>query len=135
MSVVKTINPDIVIVIDSLMSQSIDRIGCSIQLGNTGIVPGAGVRNKRMAINQETLNIPVIAIGVPTVVDVATITNFTIDKLEQDSKIKVNFDRQNSYKMLAEVLNTENYIVTPKEIDEIIQKVSEIISSALNVAL
>lgn len=134
-SVVNNVKPDIVIVIDSLMSQSIDRIGCSIQLSNTGIVPGAGVRNRRMAINQEILNVPVIAIGVPTVVDVATITNYTIEKLEQSNKIKINLDKNNSYKVLADVLNTENYIVTPKEIDEIMQKVSEIISSALNVAL
>lgn len=135
LSVVESIKPDIVIVIDSLVSQSIERIGCTIQLSNTGIVPGAGVRNKRAAINQETLNIPVIAIGVPTVVDAATITNFSLEKLESESKITVHLGNGDRYKILAETLNTENYIVTPKEIDEIIQKVSEIISSSLNVSL
>lgn len=134
-SVVKSTKPDFLIVIDSLISQSMDKVGCTIQLGNTGIVPGAGVRNKRSAINEKTLKIPVIAIGVPTVVDMATITNDTVEKLENSSKIFISSDKNNRYEMISETLDTENYIVTPKEIDEIVEKVSEIISSGLNVAL
>lgn len=68
-SIVRKTKPDIIIVIDSLASKSIKRIGNTIQLSNTGITPGEGVRNKREALNEESLGIPVIAIGVPTVVD------------------------------------------------------------------
>lgn len=68
-AVIGKVKPDAIIVIDSLASMSLSRIGKTIQLGNTGIVPGAGVGNKRKKLNKETLGIPVIAIGVPTVVD------------------------------------------------------------------
>lgn len=150
-SVVNKVKPDVIIAIDSLVSQSIDRVGKSIQIGNRGIVPGAGVRNKREGINEETLNIPVIAIGVPTVVDMATITNEAIDKMLENSKKEIeefsnkNIDNNNDtsvifnllnednrYNMIANTLNTENYIVTPKEVDQIIDKVSEIIASSIN---
>lgn len=149
-SVVNKVKPDVVIVIDSLMSQSVHRVGKSIQLSNRGIVPGAGVKNKREGINQETLNIPVIALGVPTVVDMATITNEAIDKLLESSQKEVEefnneninsdhsktifnlLNNDNRYSMIANTLDTENYIVTPKEIDQIIDKVSEIIASSIN---
>lgn len=100
-----------------------------------GIVPGAGVRNKREAINQATLNVPVIAIGVPTVVDMATITSDAIDKLNENKKLNIISNKEDRYKIISDILDTENYIVTPKEIDEIIEKVCEIIASGLNIAL
>ncbi|MDF2866503.1 MAG: hypothetical protein K0R72_1321 [Clostridia bacterium] len=149
-SVVKRVKPNVVIVIDSLASQSVNRVGKSIQLSNKGIVPGAGVKNKREGINQETLNIPVIAIGVPTVVDMATITNEAIDKMLENSKKEIEefnneniskdhsktifnlLNDDNRYSMIANTLDTENYIVTPKEIDEIIDKMSEVIASSIN---
>ena len=151
-SVSSTVKPDIVIVIDSLASQSIHRLGTTIQLSNTGITPGAGVRNQRQGINKNTLNVPVIAIGVPTVVDMATITNEAIDKMIDTTKKKIEngdssinkeqadriigmFDDDNRYEMIANVLDTENYIVTPKEIDEVIQIVSDIISSGINMSV
>ena len=68
-SVVNVVNPDVVIAIDSLASLSIGRVGKTIQLGNTGIIPGAGIGNKRLPLNKDTLGVPVIAIGIPTVVD------------------------------------------------------------------
>ena len=71
LSIVKSVKPDILIVIDNLASSSIHRIGNTIQLSNTGITPGSGVRNKREGINKDTVGIPVIAIGVPSVVDMA----------------------------------------------------------------
>ncbi|MEG1705458.1 MAG: GPR endopeptidase [Clostridia bacterium] len=150
-SVVNKVKPDIVIAIDSLASQSVSRIGRTIQLSNKGIVPGAGVKNTREGINENTLNIPVIAIGVPTVVDMATITNEAIDKLLENSQKEIeqlnndNIDKKNSskifellnndnrYTMIANTLDTQNYIVTPKEVDEIIDKMSEIIASSINV--
>jgi spore protease len=149
-SVVNSVKPSTVIVIDSLASQSVQRVGKSIQLSNRGIVPGAGVRNQREGINEETLNIPVIAIGVPTVVDMVTITNEAIDKmLESNQKEIEEFNKKNvnngegkniftflndddRYNMIANTLDTENYIVTPKEIDQIIDKMSEIIASSIN---
>ncbi|MCX8074848.1 MAG: GPR endopeptidase [Clostridia bacterium] len=152
-SIVQKTRPDIVVVIDSLASQSVDRVGTTIQLSNTGITPGAGVKNAREGINEDTLNIPVIALGVPTVVDMATITNEAIDKMINNAKTEIDefvnenikdkntdkvfniLEQDNRYNMIANVLNTENYIVTPKEIDDIIDKVSEIIASSLNVAL
>ena len=151
-SIVEKIKPDIIIAIDSLASGSIHRIGNTIQFSNTGITPGEGVRNKREGLNKENLGIPVIAIGVPTVVDMATITNEAIDKMIDNAKNEigneVNKEQQENilkgfetleqdtrYDMIANVLNTQNYIVTPKEIDNVIDSVSDIISSGINLAV
>lgn len=152
-SITKFVNPEVLIVIDSLASMSVSRIGRTIQLGNTGITPGAGVGNKRRSLNKESLGMDVIAIGVPTVVDMATITNEAIDKLTSSLKDEATnymnhgmdkqkveeifslFDRDDRYNMIANALHTDNYIVTPKEIDNVILKISEIIASGLNVAL
>ena len=152
-SIVKNISPDMIIVIDSLASQSIHRIGNTIQLSNTGITPGEGVRNKRQAIDKESLGVPVIAIGVPTVVDMATITNEAIDKMIESAKNQVNdfgngnenkqdmikmletLEDDTRYDMIANVLNTQNYIVTPKEIDDVIELVSKVISNGINIAI
>ena len=140
-SVTKFVKPDLLIVIDSLASRSVSRVGKTIQLGNTGISPGAGVGNKRHALNKENLGMNVIAIGVPTVVDMATITSDTIDKalntqiLEDTKDEFFKIEKEERYKIIADILHTENYIVTPKEIDGIILKISEIIASGLNVAL
>lgn len=152
-SIVEKVKPDMLIVIDSLASGSVHRIGNTIQLSNTGITPGEGVRNKRDAINQESLGIPVIAIGVPTVVDMATITNEAIDKMIENAKNEVSdftsnavdkenmlkafetFEQDTRYDMIANVLNTENYIVTPKEIDEVMNTVSDMIAGGINLAV
>lgn len=152
-AVTKIVNPEVLIVIDSLASMSMDRLGKTIQLGNTGITPGAGIGNKRKALNKESLGTEVIAVGVPLVVDMATITNEAIDKLTDKlrdeatnymnhglDKSKVEelfslFDRDDRYTMIANALHTDNYIVTPKEIDSVLLKISEIIASGLNVAL
>lgn len=113
-AVVERIKPGIIIVIDSLASMSVTRVGKTIQLGNSGITPGAGIGNRRKALNKEMLGIPVIAIGVPTVVNMSTIFN--------EYNIKGN-DEEN------------NMIVTPKEIDELIKNMSEIIASGINNAV
>lgn len=151
-SVCNEVKPDIVIAIDSLASSSINRLGTTIQLSNTGITPGTGVRNKREGINQNTLNVPVIAIGVPTVVDMATITSEAIDKMVEVTKQKIEngdnsvnkeqiekvinvFNDDNKYNMIANVLDTDNFIVTPKEIDDVIQIVSDLISGGINMSI
>lgn len=152
-SIVSKIKPDLIIVIDSLASMSVSRVGKTIQLSNTGITPGAGVGNKRKTLDEQSLGVPVIAIGVPTTVDMATITNEAIDKLTKKLKTEANtymnhgidinkvneifelFEKDNRYSMIANVLDTENYIVTPKEIDDLINDISEIIASSINIAL
>ena len=151
-SVCNEVKPDIVIAIDSLASSSINRLGTTIQLSNTGITPGAGVRNKREGINQNTLNVPVIAIGVPTVVDMATITSEAIDKMVEVTKQKIEngdnsvnkeqiekviniFNDDNKYNMIANVLDTDNFIVTQKDIDDVIQIVSDLISGGINMSI
>lgn len=146
LSVSKAIKPDFVIAIDSLASTSIDRLGTTIQLSNTGITPGAGVKNKREGINKDILNVPVIAIGVPTVVDMATITSETLGKIleksiekNEDAKKEKNIsqimDPEKRYNIILQTLNTENLIVTPKEIDDVIKIVSEIIADGINMSV
>ena len=135
-SVINSIKPNIAIVIDSLASLSVKRVGKTIQLSNTGITPGAGVGNKRHALNKENLGVDVIAIGVPTVVDMATITNEAIDKVNLSNTTKLTeLSSEERYSIISDALHTENYIVTPKEIDSVISKISEIIASSLNMAL
>ena len=150
-SVVDKIKPDIVIAIDSLASSSMHRIGNTIQLSNTGITPGAGVRNKREGLNEENLNCPVIAIGVPTVVDMATITNEAIDKMVENTKREIRdleniddknleffinfFSNEERYNMVANLLNSDSYILTPKEVDDLIEITSSIIGKSINLAL
>ncbi len=142
------VKPDLIIAIDALASRKIDRISTTIQLADTGIVPGSGIGNKRMGITEQTLGIPVIAIGVPTVVDAATVANDTIELLndainkyaDKDSPLKSRanvLSFSNRYALIKEVLYpfVGELIVTPKEVDSIIDDISEIIARSLNNAL
>jgi len=146
--IVDRIKPDYVIAIDALASRKLERVNTTIQVADTGISPGSGVGNKRMELSVETLGIPVIAIGVPTVVDAATMANDTIDMvldsmIEQAPsgsefyKMMKSIDRSEKYAMIQEILEpyVGNLIVTPKEIDEVVQKVSKVIANGLNIAL
>ncbi len=146
--IVERVKPQLIIAIDALASRRMDRVSTTIQLADTGISPGSGVGNKRMEISKSTLGVPVIAIGVPTVVDAATMANDTIDMvmdsvIEQASKgtefynMLKGIDRNEKYELIQEVLNPYigNLIVTPKEIDDIIEKVSKVIANGLNIAL
>ena len=129
-SVSNIVKPKYIIVIDSLMSKSIKRVGASIQLSNTGITPGSGITGFNSAIDKESTGATVISLGVPMVVDMATITNDALSKIEN------NEDEQGErYYKIANILDTENYIVTPKDIDELIQIMSEIISESINKAM
>lgn len=120
--VVEKIDPDLIIVIDSLASQSITRIGTTIQMGNTGITPGAGVGNRRKVLNESTLKVPVIAIGVPTVVNAEILLKEMLNKL--------NISSVRKSKKLC-----NNMVVTPKEIDSLITKMTRIISDSINAAI
>lgn len=146
--IVDRVKPDIIIAIDALASRKMERVSTTIQIADTGISPGSGVGNKRMEISKATLGIPVIAIGVPTVVDAATMANDTID-LVMDSMIKQagqgtefynmlnSIDRNEKYQLIQEVLKpyVGNLIVTPKEIDDIIERISKVVANGLNIAL
>jgi GPR endopeptidase len=146
--IVEKVKPDVIIAIDALASRKMERVNTTIQVADTGIAPGSGVGNKRMELSKETLGVPVIAIGVPTVVDAATMANDAID-LVLDSMIEQaqqgtefysmmkNIDRNEKFQLIQEVLRPYigNLIVTPKEIDEVIEKVSKVIANGLNIAL
>ena len=128
--IIHEIKPKLIIVIDALAARSINRLNTTIQITNTGISPGSGVGNNRNALNKESLGVEVIAIGVPTVVDAATIVN---DTMEQYMK-KQGLGEQEIYQFLGEVnqQTMSNMFVTPKNIDESIKRISFTISEALN---
>ncbi len=140
--IVDNVKPKLILAIDSLCSKSVNRISKSIQLSDTGIVPGGGVGNARIELTKESLGIPVIALGIPTCVDVATITedglNLWIDKLEEKENIDTKIlEENNNYESIKEALlpSDLNFIVTPKEIDELIENMTEIVSAGINNAI
>ena len=145
---VEKLNPSLLIAIDALAARRSSRINATIQMSDTGVAPGAGVGNKRMELNQETLGIPVIAIGVPTVVDAATLVNDTMDRIlssmisqtENGSdfyRMLQDLEQEEKYTMITEILDpyTENMFVTPKEVDAVIDRLSNIIANGINIAL
>lgn len=170
LGVIKETNPDFLIVVDSLASLGVERIQKTIQITNTGISPGSGIGNKRMEISKNTINIPVIAIGVPTVVSSIVIVNDTLkflmkkisyhknnyqkDKFVPSSNINYlnekkelnevekkellgligTLDETTLKDLIFETLNPIGYnlIVTTKEIDFVIEKLGNLISSAIN---
>lgn len=174
-SVVDSVKPDFVLAIDALASQSIERVNKTIQMTDTGIHPGSGVGNSRKELSYDTLNIPVIAIGVPTVVDAVTIVSDTIDymfkhysynknnidnpvnklipavslnylnkeinvtKEDKETLMGVigSLDNEEIKQLIFEVLTPIGYnlMVTPKEIDFLMDKLSLIIGEGINVAL
>lgn len=118
--VVNTISPSAVITVDALASRKLSRLGNTVQLTNTGITPGSGVGNHRAEINESSLGVPVIAIGVPTVVDAATLVN----DITEDTKIKEEMKEQ-----------AENMMVTPREIDVMIERAARLVALSINCAL
>ena len=142
--IVQNIKPKLIIVIDALASRSIDRISSTIQISDTGIVPGAGVGNTRAQISHDTLGIPVISIGIPTVVETAVLVNDSLDlfieKLQQEAKSNDYLNKlkeEDNYEEIKEALlpNDYNLIVTPKEIDGLIENMSSVVSKGINLAL
>ena len=147
-SIVDMIKPDRVIAIDALASRKMERVNSTIQISTAGISPGGGVGNKRKALNKDYLGVDVIAIGVPTVVDAATLTSDVLD-LAIDNLISQSNEGENFYNMLKQLKEDEKYhlikesldpydknlIVTPKDIDETIENLSIIISEGLNRSL
>ncbi len=175
-SVINKITPDFIIAIDALASDSIDRLLKTIQITNTGINPGSGVGNNRKEISENVFGIPVIAIGVPTVVEASTIVNDTLNYMKKNFSYniqnkdklsdrlipssRINYLKNNNYILskkesevflgivgnltdyekklfIKDVLNPIGYdlVVTPKEIDFIVQKLTDLISEAINKCL
>ncbi|SHI02120.1 spore protease [Clostridium collagenovorans DSM 3089] len=146
--IIEKTKPDLVICVDALASRKTERVNRTIQVSNTGISPGAGVGNKRMELSERTLGIPVLAIGVPTVVDAATLANDTIDLVLEDL-IKNATEGSEFYKMLKEMESSDkeqlmkevldpkvgDLMVTPKDVDMIIDSVSKIIAGGINISL
>jgi spore protease len=146
--IVEKSKPDFVIAVDALASRSLERVNTTIQISDTGIHPGSGIGNKRKGLTQETLGVPVIAIGVPTVVYASTIVNNSIDLMhkhfaQQTSNTGQILGLLDSMKeeerlmLVREVLNPVGHdlLVTPKEIDQFIEDIANIIASGLNAAL
>lgn len=142
--IVDNIKPKLLIVIDSLASRSIKRISKSIQISDTGIVPGGGVGNAQNSLTFESLNIPVIAVGIPTCVETAVIVNDSLDlfinKLQDEGKSNAHLNEiknNDNYEEIKNILIPENYnlIVTPKEIDELVDNISTIIAEGINISL
>ncbi|HBR01666.1 MAG TPA: GPR endopeptidase [Ruminiclostridium sp.] len=146
--IVDNVKPALVIAVDALASRSMNRVNASIQLADTGIAPGSGVGNKRAALTRETLGVPVIAIGVPTVVDAATMASDTLDlildsMMEQAGpgsefyKTLSQIDRDDKYRMIIELLEpySGNLVVTPKDTDETVEYLSKLVANGINMAL
>lgn len=145
--VVENTKPDCIIAIDALAARNPERINSTIQVSNTGIAPGAGIGNKRRELNEETMGCPVIAIGVPTVIDTATLVSDTLDHMI--ASMLENAPDHAFYNMLSQVSTEEKYhvikeilvpklgnlFVTAKDIDEIINYLSHIIFNSINIAV
>ena len=128
--IVKETKPKLIIAIDALASRSVNRLNTTVQIADTGISPGSGIGNNRKALNEESLGIKVIALGVPTVVGASTIVADTLTKYMENS----GFSEEDIYKFISEVngQQMENMFVTPKNIDESIKRISFTVSEALN---
>ena len=131
MGVVKELKPDCIIVIDALAARSTARLANTIQLSDTGIMPGSGVGNHRNAINDKNMGVPVIAIGVPTVVDAATIVGDALEGL-LDS---MDYSRRKQVVQDFIPESMSRMYVTPKDVDELVKRISFTISEAVNISM
>ncbi|WP_246431648.1 GPR endopeptidase [Paenibacillus endophyticus] len=146
--IVEKTKPDLIIAIDALASKAVERVNTTIQIADTGIHPGSGIGNKRKGLTKEILGVPVIAIGVPTVVYASTIVNNTLEMMSSHfNKQNANSDHimglvnqmeeNERLQLVREVLSPlgHDLLVTPKEIDEFIEDIANIIASGLNASL
>ncbi|HPZ43443.1 MAG TPA: GPR endopeptidase [Bacillota bacterium] len=142
--VVEKIKPELIIVVDSLAAGSVERIATTIQIADTGISPGSGIGNKRSGINQETMGVPVIAVGIPTVVNAAVIAQVTVEhfleKIQNTpilNQIYKNLRPDFIHQVINDVLQpfAGNLTVTPKEIDALINNLSKVVAGGISMAL
>ncbi|MFD3269173.1 GPR endopeptidase [Paenibacillus dendritiformis] len=146
--IVDRIRPDLIIAIDALASKALERVNTTIQIADIGIHPGSGIGNKRRGLTREILGVPCIAIGVPTVCYASTIVNNAFEMMREHFKQETNQTRQilgiledineqDRLLLVKEVLEPlgHDLIVTPKEVDEFMEDMANIIASGLNAAL
>lgn len=143
--VAQRVKPALIIAVDALASRKLSRLGTTVQIADTGISPGSGVGNNRKELTQNTLGVPVIAIGVPMVVDAATLTMDAMETLSQhmnkklckDAEELINAFENGGREFINEALTKEstNMIVTPNDVDVISNQASEIIAEGINRAL
>ncbi len=134
------ISPDAVLVFDALASRRVKRLCATVQISDTGITPGSGVGNHRNRIDKNALGIPVISVGVPTVVDAATLTADALEKIEKTSPQARGLTAQwteDEGSRLREVLDAyeTNLVVTPQDIDALVTRAAKLISLAVNKAV
>ncbi len=135
--VAEKIKPEIIIAVDALASRSTKRISTTVQISDTGITPGSGVENKRCGINEESVGAKVIAIGVPTVVDAATIASDSIDTVIDKIGGGEYFSGMDKREAIRQALNetAANMVVTPKDIDLVIERAAKTVANGINLAL
>lgn len=122
---VELTKPDVVIAVDALAARNIDRVSTTIQLSDTGISPGAGMGNRRKQLNEETLGVKVIAIGVPTVIDSQTVVMEAVEAMHLPEDSAKAYLESREFDM----------VVTSTEIDLVVRYFSEIIAKAVNITL
>ncbi|MBO5523963.1 MAG: GPR endopeptidase [Roseburia sp.] len=144
--IIEETSPDLIIAVDALAARSTKRLNRTIQVTDTGINPGSGVGNHRHGLNQKSLGVPVISIGIPTVVDAATIVNDTMynlitamgesETLNNLGSTLGELNEAEKYELIRELLspNLNAMFVTPKDIDESVKRLSFTISEGLNIA-
>ena len=144
--IIREVKPDYLIVVDALAARSVRRLGRTIQITDTGIYPGSGVGNHRYSITKETTGIPVIAIGIPTVVEAATIVYDSMSALIEElahaeslQPLKKSWGKLTEAEhrnLIRELLSPQlnHMFVTPKDIDAEIKRMSYTISEAINLA-
>jgi len=146
--VVEKIKPTLIIIIDALASRKMRRLCSVVQITDAGIEPGSGIGNMQGSLNKDTIGVKVIAIGIPTVVDTATIVNDTIDMMEEALKDKTedvgqimgilsDLEQNEKHMFIKEILSPlyGESIVTPNGIDELIEILSDILSESINKAV
>ena len=142
--VVRETHPDLVIAVDALAARNSRRLNRTVQIASTGIHPGSGVGNHRTAMTAESLGVPVVGIGVPTVVDAATIVNDTMenfiralentDSLKNVGEVLKSYTAGEKYELVRELISPHlnGMFVTPKDVDEMIHHISHTVAEALN---
>ena len=140
--VVGKIQPTAVIAIDALMSRKMSRLAATVQLSDTGITPGSGLNNSRSEISEQTIGIPVIAVGMPTVIDAATLACDVVEQAENrrdvsDPRADRSEQDQSRYELIRQSLSPYemNLVVTPKHVDSIIQKAARLLGYSINRAM
>lgn len=142
--IVHETKPDLILAVDALAARNSRRLNRTIQIADTGIHPGSGVGNYRNAMTEESLGVPVIGIGVPTVVDAATIVNDTMENfitaLEQSQALRStgeilrSYSAAEKYEFVKELISPHlnGMFVTPKDVDEMVHQISHTIAASLN---